>query len=94
VKVRWRHAANAVSVFGLLAALAARRWPRRRAAFAAGAALVALGAGASRVYLGVHWPTDVLAGWAVGIVLLVPIASALPGDDDPLSPEARARGGA
>jgi undecaprenyl-diphosphatase len=88
------HAANAVVVFGLLALLAARRWPRRRGAFAGAAAAVALGAGASRVYLGVHWPTDVLAGWAVGVVILVLLASALPaGDGDPLSPEARARGG-
>ncbi|MBX6352590.1 MAG: phosphatase PAP2 family protein [Thermoflavifilum sp.] len=44
------------------------RWFRRRDVGAVVLVLVLL-IGISRVYLGLHWPLDVLIGWAVGLVV-------------------------
>jgi undecaprenyl-diphosphatase len=51
-----------------LAAHLARQTTRRslKVYFFAAALFMTFSAGISRVYLGVHWPTDVLAGWAAG----------------------------
>jgi undecaprenyl-diphosphatase len=51
-----------------LAAMLSRQTPRRqlKAYFFAAAILMSTLIGFSRVYLGVHWPTDVAAGWAAG----------------------------
>lgn len=62
------HATNSAIVFLTLGALLARAQDMRRTriyVMAAGVLLTVL-VGCSRVLVGVHWPTDVLAGWAVG----------------------------
>ncbi|MFL6123664.1 phosphatase PAP2 family protein [Actinophytocola sp.] len=66
------HSLNSMVVLGLVTLLAVRArtgWPYRTLVVALGAFLVFL-VGFSRVYLGVHWPSDVLAGWAVGVLWL------------------------
>lgn len=44
--------------------------PRRRLLLASGAALLILVVGGSRLYPGVHWLTDVLGGYALGLAWL------------------------
>jgi undecaprenyl-diphosphatase len=61
------HAASAAATFAVMALLLGRRRSRRvRAALAGGAVAIAVIVAGTRVLLGVHWLTDVLAGLAIG----------------------------
>ena len=62
------HAMNSAVVFLTLGSLLARTQERRalRIYLISVAILLTLVVGFSRVYLGVHWPSDVLAGWCIG----------------------------
>lgn len=63
------HTANAVVTWGILAYLASTVRTRRNLSVLS--AVVALGVGATTVYLGTHWLSDVLLGWAAGLLILL-----------------------
>jgi undecaprenyl-diphosphatase len=62
------HAMLATATYLTLGALLARVLPDRRTKFfvLTMAVVLCLLVGFSRVYLGVHWPSDVAAGWMIG----------------------------
>lgn len=71
------HALSSVCFYGIVAWLIAKRLPNGRWRFSLWmltAALVGL-IGASRVLLGVHYPSDVLAGLAAGAVWIFAVAA-------------------
>ena len=59
------HSQSAVVVWGTIAAGFRKAW------LWVVAVLLVLLIGCSRIYLGVHFPTDVFTGWAIGVVFLV-----------------------
>lgn len=73
------HSANSMIVYLAIALLLAggTRWRRPAAAFALSLSLLI---GLSRVVLGVHWPSDVIGGWAFGllwVLVALPLAERL-----------------
>ena len=71
------HTLNSTVFFGLVAGLVllrVRGWWARLAVIAAWVA-ASLAVGVSRIYLGYHWLTDVLAGWALAVGILAAAAA-------------------
>lgn len=90
------HTANAVVTWVLLAMLARQH----RRLWLAVAVFVSVTVGLSTIYLGTHWFSDVLAGWAAGVLVLLAVPAVLPLVDrleqlaTRLVPVLRARAGA
>ena len=73
------HSTMAPVVYLTFAVILAAGEPRRdvRVLIFACAVGMTLAVGVSRVYLGVHWPTDVLAGWVLGGAIALVAMTAL-----------------
>jgi undecaprenyl-diphosphatase len=73
------HALYSMCLFGMLAALVAPRARTRAAKIAiwTGCSLMIGMIGLSRIYLGVHYPSDVLAGYASALVWVLALRAAM-----------------
>jgi undecaprenyl-diphosphatase len=69
------HTVSTTVLFGLLFFLAPAlvAWPAARWALRAGCLLVIAAAGPARVYIGVHWPSDVFGGYLLALLFLAPL---------------------
>lgn len=73
------HAMAAAACYGMMGVVVARLAPKARRLLAIILPALVLMIGYSRIYLGYHWPTDVLAGFAAGSFLLLAGAVTLDG---------------
>lgn len=72
------HTTDATAVYltlALVVAITVLRSPRARAGIVAAAMALAGAIGLSRLVLGVHWPSDVIAGWSLGLMTATIVAT-------------------
>lgn len=65
------HAMVSTAVYGYIGYALAKEFPQWREPILASTVALILAIGFSRLYLGVHWPTDVLVGYAAGLLWLI-----------------------
>lgn len=65
------HAMISMVVYGIIGYLLSSKFPQWRLLIISLTLVLVTGIGLSRLYLGVHWPTDVVAGYAAGLVWLL-----------------------
>ncbi|MFA5745164.1 MAG: phosphatase PAP2 family protein [Candidatus Paceibacterota bacterium] len=78
------HATLGMALYGFLAFLLCKMYPKNTTLIVTGATLLILAIGFSRLYLGIHFPTDVLAGYLLGglwVIIGIKIAARLPAND-------------
>ena len=65
------HAMISMVIYGLLGYLLGSRFPKQRWWIYSLTVILVAVIGLSRLYLGVHWPTDIIAGYTAGLVWLI-----------------------
>lgn len=65
------HAMMSMVIYGFLSYMLAKQFPQWRGQIFISTAILITAIGFSRLYLGVHWPTDVVAGYAAGLMCLI-----------------------